>query len=137
MPKPIHQRGFSIKLGNYSDNYVTYSIGQDGEEEVYIDFKKRDGSYNILITNSNEEFSVHFQTPQTSDSLEGGDFLGNSQQNLEEGKMIFEWVKKRLNIEENLAKYSPRFSNESELTLFNIMGIDSLNGLESFFKSKK
>jgi len=137
MPKPISQRGFEISKGNYDRYQVNYSINQEGLEVVSVNrggFSSKHHSSVSIILDEGEIKYLRYSTSQfkDSDNMEGEEWKIKSKQ----ATCLYHEVKKILNVDEELKKYCPRFSHESEITPFNILEIEEISQLESFVNEK-
>jgi len=138
MPKPISQRGFEISKGNYDRCQVHYSINQEGLEVVSVNrggFSSKHHSSVSMILDEGEIKYLTYSTSQfkDSDQMEGEGWKLKSKQ----AQAIYTEIRKILNVNEELEKYSPRFSHESEITPFNILGLDNISQLEGFVNEEK
>lgn len=138
MPKPINQRGFEVSKGKFNKTHISYSINENGlecisvcrnllneklESKVFIEFDEGEIKY------------LSYNTSQFRDSedMEGEGWKIKSKQAM----AIYHEVKKILNVDEELKKYSPRFSSESEFSPFNVLDIENASDIEPLLEEKK
>lgn len=137
MPKPISQRGFEMSKGNYNRCRIKYCIDERGLEDIYVSKALFDKKYesSVLITLDEGEIkSLSYSTSQFSklEDMEGEGWKIKAKQAM----AIYHEVKRILNVDEELKNYRPRFSHESEISPFNILGLDDISQLESFIEEK-
>jgi len=131
MPKPISERGFEVSKGNANRCRIMYKINEEGDEIVYIFKYGSNPSLESSVAIYLEDGQINrytSSTPQFNNyqHTEGEEWETDSEQAL----ALYHEVKKILNVEEELKNYKPRFSNECEITPFNVLGIDSEKDLE-------
>jgi hypothetical protein len=149
MPKPIAQRGFEVSKSN-SYGLIRYCIDNEGNENIDI---FGDGGRISIGADKGVIFGIWVKNPQVdffsmknSEGIEGiacdadektlrlpKETLEN---NFEQAKEIYDCVVKLLEVKNKIKEYTPRFSHESELTLYNLMGIEDLNEFETMIRRK-
>ncbi len=133
MVKELCYRGFEI-VGGDLECGISYKINKDGIERVSINGNK--SSITIWIDDEkvngisiiNEQADEYFNENQNSPFP----IETNFQQAIE----IYRVVKRILDVDNKIKEYVPRFSSESELTLFNILGIEEASQLEKFVRGE-
>lgn len=134
MAKPIAQRGFSISKGDnrYS---ISYQIDEQGLEKIQViraqfNDKLRGSVFIDLDEGKIKSLSYYTSQFMDLDDMEGEEWKIKSKQAM----AIYAEVKKILNVDEELKNYSPRFSCESEITPFSVLGLEDISQLESFVR---
>jgi hypothetical protein len=138
MPKPINLRGFETN-GEYQRFNVSYKIDPQGLESICITCKDGSGQA-ILFYDCGELKQFHLSTPQVeaghsySPRDEEENYLFEFSPeivtlNKNQGELLYKKIYRELKIDERLKAYVPRFSVGSELSLFNILGIEDTRDL--------
>ena len=143
MPKPISQRGFTVREGDYFGNSISYSIESSGLECVTINSHKKRTYISIQADNDQIVF-VLIQTPQIRGCIHHENGVYNSgelppqtiSQNVQQAEQIFKEAKRILKVEEKLPSYQPKLSHALEATIFNLLDVESPADLTSFLKEK-
>ncbi len=141
MPKPIGQRGFSINKGDLNKFWIDYTINEKGLESILllkgvcgcdmrIYMEADDGKIKVLDYGSS-------QIPSRIIEDRGYGEEWKFKEEIKQALEIYREVKRILNVDEELEKYCPRFSHESEINPFNILGIDDISQLESLLDEEK
>ncbi len=137
MPKPISQRGFRISKGD-SRYSISYRIDKRGLEIVSVYKGLYTSKLESSVYMSVDEGEIKYLSYETS-QFEDSDVMGGEEWKIKskQAMEIYHEVKKILNVDEELKNYHPRFSHESEITPFNILGIDDVSKLESLIEEEK
>lgn len=134
MPRPIAQRGFKLKAGDATSNYIEYNINGEGMEILQLYAAEKRSSILINLDEGRVE-SVFISTPEITTRIgtEGIECMKSylpqqaAQRSLQQASEIYTYALKFLNIEEKLKEYRPRFSHLLEINPFNVLGIEKID----------
>lgn len=135
-------------LKKYSESFNEDSLSESVELDKPITIEALEEKLRAI----SEEYIDSYQVPDFINSMYEYIFSGHSRpsnppKNVQErildieGKFkqasaIYHEVKRILNVDEELKNYHPRFSHESELNLYNILGIDDVSQIKPFIEEK-
>ncbi|MDO8740723.1 MAG: hypothetical protein Q7J54_04110 [Candidatus Woesearchaeota archaeon] len=133
MPKPIAQRGFKIKAGDISTNFMEYSISGTGMETLHLYAAEKRSGIIINLDEGSVE-SILISTPEitTRIGIDDVDCMKSDlpqqavQRSMQQAREIYNCALKFLNIEERLKEYQPRFSHLLEINPLNVLGIEKI-----------
>ena len=138
MPKPINQRGFKISKGDFNRYQITYDIDEEGLENVCVYRASFNEKLESSVSITFDEGKIKYLRYKTSQFIDSDDMKGEEWKiKAKQALAIYHEVKRILNVDEELKKYSPRFSHKSEISPFNILGLDDVSQLEFFVEEKK
>ena len=144
MTKPISQRGFEI-YKSVKNGGIDYLIDNDGFENITIFIK---GNYVAIRVNDGKIIGVRVKNSQAditsmkddklteiiSDNSYGNNLnmpIKTNIENFEQAKMIYNSIIKLLDVKKKIRKYVPKYSSESELTIYNLLHIENAREFES------